>query len=137
VHAGSNARIAGHDDDDGVRLDRHALTQQIHPGITVQIQVEQQDVMLATIDDLGCFRIATANRDGVTVQPQYTRAAVAQCRFIIDDEYAQARGDIGVIRPVSRKIPGALLSGVVSNNHLRQSFESLELAFSVVSMPTT
>src|SRR5690606_21132824 len=93
-----DARIARHDDGDGVRLRRQSRLEQLEPRDLRHVEVDQDDVERLAPQELQRLFAPRRRRDVVALGLQDGGAALAQRALVIHDEDL----DTGPLLPVER-----------------------------------
>src|SRR6185503_818942 len=98
LDAAGDARITGHDYDDGVLVGLESCLQDLQAGHLRHIEVDQNDVELAPPHRLQGLFTPTDQRDIVAVHLQHAGAALPQGSLVVDDQHANAGFDFAGYR---------------------------------------
>ena len=106
LEARLDARLPGHDDDDRLAPRRQRRAQQLHPRDLAHEEIHEDDVELATLQQLARLLAAPAHRNGVALDAEHAGATLAQRSLVVHDEDAHARLGRGVDCHQLRKASG-------------------------------
>ena len=97
--------IAGHHDDNRVRMRLEAHPQQTHPGYVPHVQIEEHNVEPVALEHVARFIPATRQADLIAFVPKHRRAAFPQRPLVVHNEYVNAGLELRRERQEAHHVP--------------------------------
>jgi len=104
LDAGSDARVAGHHDDDGVLILLERGAQDLEAGHLRHVEIDEHDIELAALEELAGFFAPSGQRNGEAIHLKHAGAAFPQGPLIVDEQDPDVGFDF---RRNRQRIPGS------------------------------